>query len=214
MGGDCLNTGCVPSKALIRAARAAHEIRTAHRFGVSASAPEVDFAKVMGHVHQAIADIEPHDSVERYTGLGVTVYQDHAQLVTPWQVRVGNTTLTARHIVLATGARPRVPPLPGIEHAPLLTSENLWSLTELPKRLVVLGGGDTGMDCVRSAIRLGAGKVTCAYRRDEASMPGSAREVANAREEGVRFLFNRQPLAVVAGAFSRCCYEGLSLANR
>ncbi|NGO88571.1 pyridine nucleotide-disulfide oxidoreductase [Halomonas sp. 141] len=156
MGGDCLNTGCVPSKALIRAARAAHEIRTAHRFGVSASAPEVDFAKVMGHVHQAIADIEPHDSVERYTGLGVTVYQDHAQLVTPWQVRVGNTTLTARHIVLATGARPRVPPLPGIEHAPLLTSENLWSLTELPKRLVVLGGGAIGCELSQSFARLGS----------------------------------------------------------
>ena len=106
MGGDCLNTGCVPSKALIRAARAAHEIRTAHRFGVTASAPQVDFAKVMGHVHQAITDIEPHDSVERYSGLGVTVYQDHATLTSPWEIKVGEKTLTARHIVLATGARP------------------------------------------------------------------------------------------------------------
>ncbi len=156
MGGDCLNTGCVPSKALIRAARAAHEIRTAHRFGVSASEPQVDFAKVMGHVHQAIKDIEPHDSVERYNRLGVEVYQDHAKLTSPWEVQVGNKTLTARHIVLATGARPRVPPLPGIEGAPVLTSENLWSLTALPKRLVVLGGGAIGCELSQSFARLGS----------------------------------------------------------
>lgn len=156
MGGDCLNTGCVPSKALIRAARAAHEIRTAKRFGVSASEPEIDFSKVMGHVHQAISDIEPHDSVERYTKLGVDVYQDHATLTSPWEIKVGEKVLTARHIVLATGARPWVPPLPGIEHAPILTSENLWSLTELPKRLVVLGGGAIGCELSQSFARLGS----------------------------------------------------------
>ncbi|UXZ54601.1 FAD-dependent oxidoreductase [Halomonas sp. 7T] len=156
MGGDCLNTGCVPSKALIRAARATHEIRTANRFGVTASELQVDFAKVMGHVHQSITDIEPHDSVERYTKLGVTVYQDHATLTSPWEIKVGEKTLTARHIVLATGARPRVPSLPGIEHAPLLTSENLWSLTELPKRLVVLGGGAIGCELSQSFARLGS----------------------------------------------------------
>lgn len=156
MGGDCLNTGCVPSKALIRAARAAHEIRTAKRFGVSASEPEIDFSKVMGHVHQAISDIEPHDSVERYTKLGVDVYQDHATLTSPWKIKVGEKVLTARHIVLATGARPWVPPLPGIEHAPILTSENLWSLTKLPKRLVVLGGGAIGCELSQSFARLGS----------------------------------------------------------
>ena len=156
MGGDCLNTGCVPSKALIRAARAAHEIRNAKRFGISASEPEVNFADVMGHVHQSITDIEPHDSVERYSGLGVTVYQDHATLTSPWEIKVGEKTLTARHIVLATGARPRVPSLPGIEHAPILTSENLWSLTELPKRLVVLGGGAVGCELSQSFARLGS----------------------------------------------------------
>lgn len=156
MGGDCLNTGCVPSKALIRAARAAHEIRTAHRFGVSPSEPQVDFAKVMGHVHQSITAIEPHDSVERYTGLGVEVYQDHAMLRSPWEVQVGDKTLTARHIVLATGARPRVPALPGIEIAPVLTSENLWSLTALPKRLVILGGGTIGCELSQSFARLGS----------------------------------------------------------
>ncbi|MGO2390708.1 MAG: FAD-dependent oxidoreductase [Halomonas sp.] len=158
MGGDCLNTGCVPSKALIRAARAAHEIRTASRFGVSASAsePEIDFSKVMGHVHQAIRDIEPHDSVERYSSLGVEVHENHATLLSPWEVQVGDKTLTARHIVLATGARPRIPALPGIEGAPVLTSENLWSLTELPKRLVVLGGGAIGCELSQSFARLGS----------------------------------------------------------
>lgn len=156
MGGDCLNTGCVPSKALIRAAHAAHEVRTASRFGVNASEPDIDFAKVMGHVHQAITDIEPHDSIERYSGLGVDVYQDHATLLSPWEIKVGEKTLTARHIVLATGARPRVPALPGIEHAPILTSENLWSLTELPKRLVVLGGGAIGCELSQSFARLGS----------------------------------------------------------
>ncbi|CEP37714.1 MULTISPECIES: FAD-dependent oxidoreductase [unclassified Halomonas] len=156
MGGDCLNTGCVPSKALIRAARAAHEIRTAPRFGVTSSEPQVDFAKVMEHVKQAISAIEPHDSVERYNGLGVEVYQDHAKLTSPWHVQVGEKTLTARHIVLATGARPKVPSLPGIEHAPVLTSENLWSLTELPKRLVVLGGGAIGCELSQSFARLGS----------------------------------------------------------
>ncbi|CAM3490236.1 FAD-dependent oxidoreductase [Halomonas sp. AOP12-C2-37] len=156
MGGDCLNTGCVPSKALIRAARAAHEIRTASRFGVSASEPEIDFSKVMGHVHQAIRDIEPHDSVERYSSLGVEVHENHATLISPWEVQVGDKTLTARHIVLATGARPRIPALPGIEGAPVLTSENLWSLTELPKRLVVLGGGAIGCELSQSFARLGS----------------------------------------------------------
>jgi pyruvate/2-oxoglutarate dehydrogenase complex dihydrolipoamide dehydrogenase (E3) component/uncharacterized membrane protein YdjX (TVP38/TMEM64 family) len=156
MGGDCLNTGCVPSKALIRAARAAHEIRTAERFGVTSGEPQVDFARVMGHVHQAIAGVEPHDSVERYTQLGVDVHQAHARLKTPWEVAVGGQTLSARHIVIATGARPNVPPLPGIETARVLTSENLWTLDELPERLVVLGGGAIGCELGQSFARLGS----------------------------------------------------------
>ena len=156
MGGDCLNTGCVPSKALIRAARAAHDIRNAPRFGVTAGEPTIDFAHVMGHVHQAISDIEPHDSVERYQSLGVEVYQEHATLLSPWEIRVGDKTLTTRHVVLATGARPRIPPLPGIEGAPVLTSENLWSLSKLPGRLVVLGGGAIGCELSQSFARLGS----------------------------------------------------------
>ncbi|XGA79130.1 FAD-dependent oxidoreductase [Halomonas sp. CH40] len=156
MGGDCLNTGCVPSKALIRAAHAAHEVRTASRFGVNAGEPEIDFAKVMGHVHQAIRDIEPHDSVERYSGLGVEVYEDTATLLSPWEIQIGEKTMTARHVVIATGARPRIPALPGIEGAPVVTSESLWSLKEQPRRLVVLGGGAIGCELSQSFARLGS----------------------------------------------------------
>ncbi|GEN28079.1 pyridine nucleotide-disulfide oxidoreductase [Halovibrio variabilis] len=201
MGGDCLNTGCVPSKALIRAARAAHEIRTAHRFGVSAREPQIDFAKVMGHVHQSITAIEPHDSVERYTGLGVEVYQDHAMLRSPWEIQVGDKTLTARHIVLATGARPRVPALPGIELAPVLTSENLWSLTELPKRLVVLGGGAIGCELSQSFARLGSqvtlveGLPQLLSREDHEVGEHVAATLAG---EGVTVMTNTQALEVLS----------------
>ncbi|MDQ7728123.1 FAD-dependent oxidoreductase [Halomonas sp. SpR8] len=203
MGGDCLNTGCVPSKALIRAARAAHEIRTAPRFGVTASEPAIDFAKVMGHVHQAIRDIEPHDSVERYTQLGVEVYQDHATLTSPWEVQVGEKTLTARHIVLATGARPKVPSLPGIEHAPVLTSENLWSLTELPKRLVVLGGGAIGCELSQSFARLGS-QVTLVEGMPQL-LGREDQEVGEAVEntlasEGVTVMTDSKALEVISDA--------------
>ncbi|GAA3910962.1 bifunctional TVP38/TMEM64 family protein/FAD-dependent oxidoreductase [Halomonas cibimaris] len=160
MGGDCLNTGCVPSKALIRAARAAHEVRHAERFGIhtgpGASEPTVDFSRVMSHVHSAIADVAPHDSVERYTKLGVDVHKARAALVTPWEVDVGGKRVSARHIVIATGARPAIPALPGIDEARVLTSENLWQLDELPGRLAVLGGGAIGCELGQSFARLGS----------------------------------------------------------
>ncbi|GAB2730051.1 FAD-dependent oxidoreductase [Halomonas garicola] len=159
MGGDCLNTGCVPSKALIRAARAAHEVRHAERFGIlvgHAGTPAVDFSRVMGHVRKAIATVAPHDSVERYTALGVDVHKAHATLATPWEVEAGGKRLSARHIVIATGARPAIPALPGIDEARVLTSENLWQLEELPGRLAVLGGGAIGCELGQSFARLGS----------------------------------------------------------
>ncbi|MGK0547338.1 FAD-dependent oxidoreductase [Halomonas cupida] len=156
MGGDCLNTGCVPSKALIRAARAAEDIRRAPAYGVSAGEPQVDFAAVMGHVHGAIAEVEPHDSPERYRGLGVDVVEGEARLLDPWRVQVGEQVLTTRHVIIASGARPRVPPLPGIDDIEVLTSDNLWQLTSLPKRLVVLGGGPIGSELGQSFARLGS----------------------------------------------------------
>ncbi|MCE8032508.1 MAG: FAD-dependent oxidoreductase [Halomonas sp.] len=160
LGGDCLNTGCVPSKALIRAARVAEEIRGAKRYGVHAGEPQVDFGAVMAHVQRAIREVEPHDSRERYEKLGVEVLTGEACLQDPWRVRVagdvGERVLTTRHVIIASGARPKVPPLPGIEAIEVLTSDNLWQLETLPGRLVVLGGGPIGCELGQSFARLGS----------------------------------------------------------
>ncbi|MBA2780133.1 FAD-dependent oxidoreductase [Billgrantia kenyensis] len=160
LGGDCLNTGCVPSKALIRAARLAEEIRGAGRYGIHVAEPRVDFGEVMAHVHDAIRQVEPHDSRERYEGLGVEVLAGEARLDDPWHLRVtgadGERVLTTRHVIIASGARPKVPPLPGIESIEVLTSDNLWQLETLPERLVVLGGGPVGCELGQSFARLGS----------------------------------------------------------
>ena len=160
LGGDCLNTGCVPSKALIRAARVASEVRGSARYGIHAGEPRVDFAQVMGHVHHAISEVEPHDSRERYEGLGVEVVAGDACLLDPWRVRVigekGERVLTTRHVIIASGARPRVPDLPGLGDIEVLTSDNLWQLESLPGRLVVLGGGPIGCELGQSFARLGS----------------------------------------------------------
>jgi pyruvate/2-oxoglutarate dehydrogenase complex dihydrolipoamide dehydrogenase (E3) component/uncharacterized membrane protein YdjX (TVP38/TMEM64 family) len=161
MGGDCLNFGCVPSKALIRSAKMARQLKKAHELGVADVAGRVDFAAVMKRVHGVIRDIEPHDSIERYTGLGVEVLQGHARITSPWTVEVkradGSTqTLTTKNIVIAAGASPFVPPIPGLKEAGFLTSDTVWGLTELPKRLVVLGGGPIGSELAQSFARLGS----------------------------------------------------------
>ncbi|MGP1832642.1 FAD-dependent oxidoreductase [Shewanella frigidimarina] len=168
MGGDCLNYGCVPSKAIIKSAKIAQQIRNAHHYGLEDSTPEFSFKKVMARVHQVVADIAPHDSVDRYTNLGVDVVKGYAKLVDPWTVEIshpdGNTSrLTARSIVIATGARPFVPPLPGIEEVGYVTSDTLWDefakLDTAPQKLVVLGGGPIGSELAQSFARLGS-KVT------------------------------------------------------
>ncbi|MGX9462260.1 FAD-dependent oxidoreductase [Shewanella sp. A14] len=165
MGGDCLNYGCVPSKAIIKSAKIAQQIRNAHHYGLEDSTPEFSFKKVMARVHQVVADIAPHDSVERYTNLGVDVVKGYAKLVDPWTVEIshpdGNTSrLTARSIVIATGARPFVPPLPGIEEVGYVTSDTLWDefakLDTTPQKLVVLGGGPIGSELAQSFARLGS----------------------------------------------------------
>ncbi len=168
MGGDCLNYGCVPSKALIKSARVADQIRRAGAFGLAASEPHVDFRAVMARVRSVITAIEPHDSVERYTGLGVDVVAGYAKIVDPWTVeiaRVDGTVqrLTTRSIVIAAGAEPIVPPLPGLEQSGYLTSDTLWDafaqLDRVPGRVVVLGGGAIGCELAQALARLG-GKVT------------------------------------------------------
>ncbi|QDE30386.1 FAD-dependent oxidoreductase [Shewanella polaris] len=165
MGGDCLNYGCVPSKAIIKSAKIAQQIRNAHHYGLEDSTPEFSFKKVMARVHQVVADIAPHDSVERYTNLGVDVVKGYAKLVDPWTVEInhpdGNISrLTARSIVIATGARPFVPPLPGIEEVGYVTSDTLWDefakLDTAPQKLVVLGGGPIGSELAQSFARLGS----------------------------------------------------------
>ncbi len=159
MGGDCLNTGCVPSKALIRSAKFAAQLKRGEEFGFSGVQGEVDFAKVMERVQNVIADIEPHDSVERYTKLGVEVIQGEARIVDPYTVEVNGQRYTTRNIIVAAGARPFVPPIPGLQEAGYLTSDNVWEIRERPERLVVLGGGPIGSELTQSFARLGS-KVT------------------------------------------------------
>jgi pyruvate/2-oxoglutarate dehydrogenase complex dihydrolipoamide dehydrogenase (E3) component/uncharacterized membrane protein YdjX (TVP38/TMEM64 family) len=168
MGGDCLNYGCVPSKALIKSAKLAHQMRHGENYGLQGTEPAFSFKAVMQRIQDVIRAIEPHDSVERYTGLGVEVLQGYAKLTNPWTVEIalnggGTQTLTARSIVLATGARPFVPPLPGLEDSGYVTSDTMWErfgdLDELPRRLVVLGGGPIGCELAQAFARLGS-KVT------------------------------------------------------
>ncbi|MES2888817.1 MAG: FAD-dependent oxidoreductase, partial [Pseudomonadota bacterium] len=161
MGGDCLNFGCVPSKALIRSAKMAKQLQKADTLGFTGTRGAVDFAAVMARVQRIIRDIAPHDSVERYTQLGVEVLQGHARLTSPWEVEVTladgtQRLLTTRSIVIAAGASPLVPPIPGLKEVGCLTSDTLWELTTLPPRLVVLGGGPIGCELAQSFARLGS----------------------------------------------------------
>ncbi|MFC5524749.1 FAD-dependent oxidoreductase [Rhodanobacter ginsengisoli] len=156
MGGDCLNTGCVPSKALIHAARLAAQARGAARAGVQVGEVRVDFRAVMEQVQQAVETVAPHDSVARYRGLGVDVQQGHARIVSPWIVELDGKPISTRAIVIASGAEPFVPPIAGIGEVDYLTSDNLWQLRELPPRLLVMGGGPIGCELAQAFARLGS----------------------------------------------------------
>ncbi len=156
MGGDCLNTGCVPSKALIRSAKMVSYARRAKEFGFQSGQVKYDFAEVMERVHNVIKKVEPHDSIERYTELGVECYTGAATITSPWTVEVNGQTLTTRNIIIATGARPFVPPIKGLDQVDYLTSDNLWQMRENPGRLVILGGGPIGSEITQAMARLGA----------------------------------------------------------
>jgi pyruvate/2-oxoglutarate dehydrogenase complex dihydrolipoamide dehydrogenase (E3) component/uncharacterized membrane protein YdjX (TVP38/TMEM64 family) len=206
MGGDCLNYGCVPSKALIKSAKLAHQMRHGEKYGLSDTAPSFSFKAVMQRVHDVIKAIEPHDSVERYTGLGVEVLQGYGKLVNPWTVEVtlndGQVQrLTARSIVIAAGARPMVPPLPGLDDVGYVTSDTLWDefakLDDIPKRIVVLGGGPIGCELSHSFARLGA-QVTQVEMGDRIMVREDEEVSALARDalqaDGVRVLTGHKAL--------------------
>jgi uncharacterized membrane protein YdjX (TVP38/TMEM64 family)/thioredoxin reductase len=204
MGGDCLNFGCIPSKALIRSAKMAKQLRHASELGFTDVAGKVDFAAVMRRIHRVIADIEPHDSVDRYTKLGVEVLTGYAKMVSPWDVEIaladGTTQkLSARHIIIAAGARPFVPPIPGLEEAGYLTSDTVWHLTALPKRFVVLGGGPIGAELSQSFARLGSTvtQVEMGPRIMSREDPEVSALVAESlRADGVEVLTSHQALRV------------------
>ncbi|HBH39577.1 MAG TPA: pyridine nucleotide-disulfide oxidoreductase, partial [Curvibacter sp.] len=204
MGGDCLNYGCVPSKALIRSAKAIKQLRKAQTFGLRDAQGTVDFAAVMQRVHSVIREVEPHDSVERYTGLGVQVLQGHARITSPWTVEMtladgGTQTLSTRNIVIAAGASPFVPPIPGLKEAGFLTSDTVWNLTELPRRLVVLGGGPIGSELAQSFARLGSEvtQVEMAPRIMVREDPEVSELVAaSLRADGVNILTGHQAVRV------------------
>jgi pyruvate/2-oxoglutarate dehydrogenase complex dihydrolipoamide dehydrogenase (E3) component/uncharacterized membrane protein YdjX (TVP38/TMEM64 family) len=161
LGGDCLNTGCVPSKALLRSAKFLSHVSRAKELGCRSASADFSFAEVMERVQRIVREVEPHDSVERYSGLGVDVIEGSAKLVSPWEVEVtrndgATLRMSTRSIVIAAGARPFVPPIPGIDEVGYLTSDTVWNLRELPRRLVVLGGGPIGCELTQAFARFGA----------------------------------------------------------
>lgn len=156
MGGDCLNTGCIPSKALLRSARFLSDARRSQEFGVRSARVEFDFADIMERAQRLIAVIAPHDSVERYAGLGVECLQGEARITSPYTVEASGRVLTTHTIIIASGARPSIPPIPGLDRIAYLTSDTIWGLRELPRRLAVLGGGPIGCELAQAFARFGS----------------------------------------------------------
>ena len=206
MGGDCLNTGCVPSKALIRSARVVSLANRAKSFGFHKGKIEFDFKKVMERVHQVIQTVAPHDSVERYTRLGVECITGEAFIQSPWEVAVNGTILTTRNIVVATGARPMVPDLPGLDAVPFYTSDTIWEMKELPRRLLILGGGPIGCELAQAFAELGS-DVTLVQRgarlmkREDPDVSDLIKERFESR--GIRVLTHHGAKAVVVEANTR-----------
>ncbi|MGQ0799677.1 MAG: FAD-dependent oxidoreductase [Pseudomarimonas sp.] len=203
MGGDCLNTGCVPSKALIRTARLLAEARDSQRYGVRSMQVDFDFAEAMQRVQQVISKVEPHDSIERYSGLGVEVIEGEAKLVSPWEVEVNGKRISARCLVIATGARPLVPPIPGLDQVDYLTSDTVWNLRMLPARLLVLGGGPIGCELAQCFARMGS-QVTVVNRASRLLPREDADAATHVAEqfakEGIVLALSHTALGVERGA--------------
>ena len=188
MGGDCLNYGCVPSKALIAAGKRAEAFRTAGRFGIASREPEIDFAAVNAHLRGVIETIAPNDSVERFEGLGVRVVQADARFVDARTVEAGGETIRARRFVIAAGSSPLVPPIEGLDRVPFLTNETLFEVTEAPRHLVVVGGGPIGLEMAAAHRRLGSQVTVLAAGEALAREDRELSEVVlkRLRAEGVR----------------------------
>lgn len=204
MGGDCLNTGCVPSKALIAAAKHAHWMTSGAGFGVAPSPPQVDFAAVKDHVAATIAAIAPHDSQERFEALGCTVIRDWARFVSPREVEAGGHRIRARRFVIATGSTAFVPPIPGLESVPYLTNETIFALRDRPEHLIVVGGGPIGLEMAQAHRRLGCGVTVIegarALGRDDPEL--AAVVLARLRAEGVTIM-EEAPVVRVRGEAGR-----------
>ncbi len=198
MGGDCLNYGCVPSKALIAAGKAAHHLRHAGEYGVSSVDPKVDYAAAKDHVHGAIETIAPHDSQERFEGMGVTVLRERAKFLSETEVQAGETVVEARRFVIATGSRPFVPPIEGLEDVTYYTNETIFDLREKPEHLLVIGGGPIGLEMAHAHLRLGC-KVTViegdkALGKDDPDM--AAIVLKRLRAEGLTIVEGAQAKAI------------------
>ncbi|WP_415895531.1 dihydrolipoyl dehydrogenase [Neptuniibacter sp. PT34_22] len=200
MGGDCLNTGCVPSKALIRSARFVADSKRSQEYGIEHSEVKFNFADVMERVSKVVEQVEPHDSIERYTGLGVDCVTGNATILNPYEVVVNGEIITTKNIVIATGARPRIPAIKNIEAMQPLTSDNLWQIRELPKRLLVLGGGPIGCELSQCFARFGS-EVSIVLRGDHI-MPKEDKDISDwvsqrFDQEGINVLGNRKMLEFV-----------------
>lgn len=215
MGGDCLNYGCVPSKTLIKSAKVAQQIRHAADYGIESAAPQIQFQQVMQRVHSVIAEVEPHDSVERYTQLGVEVLQGYAKLLDPWTVEIhlqdGSTQrLSTRSLILATGAQAQVPEFPGIENSGYVTSDTLWerfaALEQAPEHVVILGGGPIGCELAQALVRLGSNvsiieKSSRILAREDSDAAQIAAQALQA--DGVQLLTEHQVLRFEQTASSK-----------
>lgn len=206
MGGDCLNTGCVPSKALIRSSRIARYLQRAEEFGFAPVPVQARFPDVMRRVQGVIARIEPHDSVERFTGLGVDCVQGDARVVSPWEVEVDGRRITARNIIVASGGRPRVPEISGLADLPYLTSDTVWQLEELPQRLLVVGAGPIGCELAQAFAGLGSTVTLMTHAggllpREDADV--SALVAEHFARDGITVLSDVEPLRFAPGS---CTY--------
>src|SRR5436305_9690456 len=210
MGGDCLNYGCVPSKALLAAAKHADAFRRGASFGIAAQRPQVDFAKMRGHVHRVIAAIEPNDSVERFTGLGVRVIPGAGRFKDRRTVEVGEFEIRARRFVLATGSSPAVPPIAGLGRVQYFTNETIFDLAECPRRLVVIGAGPIGLELAQAFRRVGADVIVIEAASPLAKDdPECAAVVLDAlAREGVEIRAATKVLRVEAGSAVKLAIEG------